>query len=325
MVGSSGRVCVECDNIAVGDGIDCKVALWSGAQMSVDTDLTPRRLTWIDFAMGVGVALTWGLGIVFAKAAIAHFPPILLMALRFTVTALALVWFVKIPRGQLWALFWIALVSAALQYSMTYSGLKGLDAGVAALVVQLEVPFLVLVGAVFLKERPGWRKWAGIALAFFGVYQIAGEPRISAAWGSVLLVVGGAFVWAIGQAMIRRLRDIDGLTVTAWVAVMATPQLFAVSLAVEHGHWQAIQSAGWVVWSTVLYLGLVMTALGYGLWYTLVRRNPVSQVAPFLLLLPVFAVMGGVVFLAEEMSARTLLGGAVVIAGVAVILTDRKE
>ena len=291
--------------------------------MPVATDIPPRRLTLIDLAMGVGVALTWGLGIVFAKAAIAHFPPILLMALRFAVTALVLVWFVRMPRGQMAALFLIALISAALQYSLTFTGLKGLDAGVAALIVQLEVPFLVLVGAVFLKEKTGWRKWAGIALAFFGVYQIAGEPRISAALASVLLVVAGAFVWAVGQAMIRRLRDIDGLTVTAWVAVMAAPQLLAVSLVVETGHWQAIQSAGWVVWATVLYLGLVMTALGYGLWYTLIRRNPVSRVAPFLLLLPVFAVLGGAVFLGEVMSAGTMLGGALVIAGVGIILTDR--
>ena len=94
------------------------------------------------------------------------------MALRFSVTALALVWFVRPPMAHMRALFVIALISAALQYSLTFTGLKGLDAGVAALVVQLEVPFLVLIGAVALKEKPGWRKWAGITLAFFGVYQI---------------------------------------------------------------------------------------------------------------------------------------------------------
>ena len=149
----------------------------------------PKRLSWLHIVMGVAVALTWGMGIVFSKAAIAHFPPILLMALRFSVTALVLVWFVRIPRGQLGALFGIALISAALQYSLTFTGLKGLDAGVAALIVQLEVPFLVLVGAVVLKEKPGLRKWAGIALAFFGVYQITGAPQISAAFGSVMLVL----------------------------------------------------------------------------------------------------------------------------------------
>ena len=51
----------------------------------------------LDILMGIAVPLVWGLGVVFAKAAIEHFPPILLMALRFTLTALVLVWFVKPP------------------------------------------------------------------------------------------------------------------------------------------------------------------------------------------------------------------------------------
>jgi O-acetylserine/cysteine efflux transporter len=291
--------------------------------MSISLDNPRPRLGLVDIALGITVALLWGMGIVFAKAAITHFPPILLMALRFTVTAFALVWFVRPPVAHLRALFLIALISAALQYSLTYTGLKGLDAGVAALIVQLEVPFLTLIGVLALKEQPGWRKWAGIALAFFGVYQITGEPRIADASASVLLVIGGAATWAIGQAMIRTLKDIDGLTVTAWVAVMAAPQLFVMSMIVETGHWAALQSATWVVWGAVLYLGLVMTALGYGIWYTLVRRNPVSQVAPFLLLLPIFTVIGGAVFLGESLGTQVLIGGAIVLAGVGLILLER--
>ena len=284
---------------------------------------TSLRLGWVDILMGLTVALTWGMGIVFAKAAIAHFPPILLMSLRFTVTSLALVWFVRPPWKHMAALCGIAFVASAIQYSLTFTGLKGLDASVAALIVQLEVPFLTLLGALALNEHTGLRKWAGIALAFFGVWQITGEPRISQAWGSVLLVVGGAFTCAIGQVMIRRLKDIDGLTVTAWIAVMAAPQLLVMSLIFEEGHAEAIARANWVVWAAVLYLGLVMTALGYGMWYTLIRRNPVSQVAPFLLLLPVFAIIGGILFLGESLSFQILLGGAIVIGGVALIMTDR--
>lgn len=277
-----------------------------------------------DIALGVSVALVWGMGIVFAKAAIGHFPPILLMALRFSVTALALVWFVRPPLAHLRALFGISLISAALQYSLTFTGLKGLDASVAALVVQLEVPFLVLIGAVALNERPGRRKWLGIAMAFAGVMLIAGAPRVAVAWGSVALVMGGAFTWAVGQGMIRALKDIDGLTLTAWIAVCAAPQLLIMSLIVETGHIVALQSAGWVVWSAVIYLGLAMTALGYGIWYSLIRRHPVSQVAPFLLMLPVFSVLGGVLFLGETLDLRTLLGGAIVISGVAVIVIERR-
>jgi len=283
----------------------------------------PARLGFVDICLGVAVALTWGLGLVFAKAAIAHFPPILLMAMRFSVTALAMVWFVRMPRGQMKNLFIIALISAAIQYSMTYTSLKWLDASVAGLVVQLEVPFLTLLGAVVLKEPTGPRRWAGIALAFVGVYLIAGEPRVAAQWGAVLLLMGGAATWAVGQVMIRQLRDISGLTVTAWIAVMAAPQLLVMSLIFETGHIEALRTAGPVVWGTVLYLGLVMTALGYGIWYTLVRRNPVGRVAPFLLLLPIFTVLGSLVFLDESLSTQTIAGGAIVLSGVALILTGK--
>lgn len=282
-----------------------------------------NRLSVADILVGICVAMVWGAGVVFAKAAIAEFPPILLMAFRFFVTALALVWFVRVPRGQLSKLFWVALIASAVQYSLTFTGLKWIDVSVAALVVQLEVPFLVLLGALVLNERPGIRKWVGILMAFLGVGLIAGEPKLGSAWFALVLVVGGALSWAVGQVMVRRLKSIDGLTVTAWVAVFATPQLLVMSLIFESGQWRAIQNADWIVWSAVLYMGLIMTALGYGLWYSLVRKHPVSLVAPFLLMLPVFSVLGGVVFLGERLSLQIAIGGVVVIAGVAFILLER--
>ncbi|MEM9604137.1 MAG: EamA family transporter [Pseudomonadota bacterium] len=276
-------------------------------------------LPWQHTLMGVAVAATWGMGLVFAKAAIEHFPPILLMALRFAVTALVLVWFVPRPVGQYRALFGITVVASAVQYSLTFSGLAGLDASITALVVQLEVPFLVLLGAVFLRERASRRKWMGIAVAFVGVAVIAGQPRLDGAWQSLALVVGGAFCWAVGQVLIRRLEAIDGLTLTAWMAVFAGGQLVVMSLLFEQNHVVALVEATPVVWAAVLYLGLVMTALGYGLWNSLIRRYPVGRVAPFLLLLPVFALLGGVAFLGEQLSLHTLAGGALVLAAVATI------
>ena len=67
-------------------------------------------------------------------------------------------------------------------------------------------------------------------------------------------------------------------------------------------------------------MGIVMTALGYGIWYHLLKKYDVNQVVPFLLLLPVTSIVGAVLFLGERPSIRILIGGAVVITGVAIIV-----
>jgi len=70
----------------------------------------------------------------------------------------------------------------------------------------------------------------------------------------------------------------------------------------------------------VAYLGLVMTVAGYGVWFTVLRRNPVSHVMPVLLLLPVFTIVFSVIILGERPSAGVLLGGVIVLVGVAMIV-----
>jgi O-acetylserine/cysteine efflux transporter len=275
--------------------------------------------------MGIMVAVIWGSGFLFAKVAIEHFPPILLMAMRFTVTALVLVWFVPIPRRQLPRLFWVALIGAAIQYSLTFTGLKHIYASTAIIVIQLEVPFAVLAAVIFLKDRVDMIKILGMGLAFIGVLIIAGEPHLQGDLFWVLVVASGAFMWAVGQVMIKSLGPVGGFTLIAWIAVFAAPQLYISSWLVERDQFEAIRSADWVVWAVVAYLGVIMTAVGYAIWYHLLGKYPVYQVAPFLLLLPVTTVLGGVLLLDEALTARLMIGGGLAIGGVAVINLIRKK
>ena len=269
--------------------------------------------------MAVAVAIIWGMGFVVAKAAMSHFPPILLMALRFTLAALCLVWFFRPPWPLLKDIFWVSLVGATIQYSLTFTGLAGLEVSTAALLVQLEVPFGILLAWLVLGDRITVGQLAGIALAFSGIVLIVGEPRLSGSWFHIALVAGGAFVWAAGQIMVKRLGKVGGFMLITWVTVLATPQLFIASWLLESGHLLAIRSASPQAWAAVAYLGLVMTALGYALWYRLLGLHPVSRVMPFLLLLPLTSVAGGIFFLGESLTVKILIGGICVLAGVTLI------
>jgi drug/metabolite transporter (DMT)-like permease len=284
-----------------------------------------QRMSATDVAKAIGVALIWGMGFVVAKGGTETFPPILMQAFRFVVTSAALVWFLPKPAGNMRWLLLATFVGATVQYALTFTGLSGLGAGVAALVVQTEVPFLVLLGALLMGERPTRRKWAGIGIAFAGVAVITGIGHLQGSLTSLFLVLGGAFTWALGQVLVRKLRGLNGLAVTGWIAVLAVPQLFLASFFFETGQRAAIIAAGPRVWLAVLYLGLVMQALGYAWWNALLIRHEVGQVAPFLLLLPIFSVLGGAFFLGEPLQPSRLIGGVIILAGVALITTDRRR
>ena len=277
----------------------------------------------LDILLAVMVATTWGLGITLAKLGLAQFPPILLMALRFTLTAVVLVWFVKPPWRLTGWIFLIALVAGTIQYSLTFNGLDRLDASTTVLILQLEVPFAAVMATIFLREHFGWRRFAGLVLGFAGVVLIAGEPRLQSDLIGVFLVLGGALTWGAGQVMVRALGKVGGFTLIAWVAVFAAPQLFVASYLFETDQIAAIQNADIQAWAVVAYLGLVMTAIGYAMWYHLLGTYPVNQVMPFLLLLPVVSVVFSVVLLGESPTSYVLGGGALVIVGVAITMLQR--
>ena len=271
------------------------------------------------------VPITWGFGYALTKIGMDQFTPLLLMSLRFGIAGLILVWFTKPPWGFMRELFIIAFIGSTIQYGFTYYGLKGIDVSTASILVQLEGPILALLSTLILKERLGWPRALGMGLAFTGVVVIAGEPRLSDSLDSVALVITGAVFWAIAQIMISRLKSLSGITILAWVAIIATPQMLLISLVIEEGQWESIKTANLVDWSIVFYLSFIMTVIGYSVWYHLLRICDVSKISPFLMLLPVTSIIAGMVLLEEQFTLAMGIGGLLVMTGVASTLIKWRE
>ena len=276
-----------------------------------------------DLLTAIAVPIIWGMGFVIAKAGLSHFSPILMMALRFSITAACLIYFFRPPLQLYRQIFWISLVSATLQYSLTFNGLNGIDASTAALLVQLEVPFGLVLAWLVFGERITLRQALGVFVAFAGAILIIGEPRLEGNLIYAFLVIAGAFTWAVGQIMIKKLGKVGGFHLLAGVALFAAPQMFLASWLFEDHQWQQVASASLAAWSSVVYLGLVMTALGYGLWYRLLGLYNVNQCMPFLLLVPMTSVCGGLLFLDEALTLKIAIGGGLAVLGVAMITVQR--
>ncbi|MGB8273816.1 MAG: EamA family transporter [Alphaproteobacteria bacterium] len=273
-----------------------------------------------DIAIAVLVMLIWGLNFAFAKAGLAELPPILMMTMRFTLVAAIVVPFVRRPNAPMGRVIALSFTLGFVHFSLLFTGLKGLDAAVAAIVIQLQVPFAVILAAFVLGDRPGWRRILGMVMAFSGVVIIFAHADVSGHLMPLALMLAAAMVWSIANFQIKALAGVDGLALNGWMALFAAPQLLLASIVFEHGQVEALQHATWRGFGAVVFMAVFATIVGYGLWYYLIRKYPMSLAMPFTLLGPVFGVAAGVVLLHEGLTLRMIAGSLVTITGVAVIV-----
>lgn len=275
-----------------------------------------------DVAIACAPPVLWALSYVLAKPAIAHFPPLFMVALAYAVSAVVLARRAIRSRTPAWAMFGIAAFGGAIQSSLIFGGLNKLPASTAILVVQSQVPFAILCAWLLCRERPGPRRLSGIAIVFVGIILIAGAPEAIAAPGALGAVLLGTLSWGLSQAMVRMFGRDDGPTTIGALTVYAAPQLLAASFLLERGQFDALRTATWDIWLALAVLAIGGYVVAYSIWYGLMGRYRVDQVTPFALLMPVVGVVAGAVLLGERLSGASILGGVIVLGGLAFAIVE---
>tara|TARA_B100000953_G_scaffold133213_1_gene110104 strand:- start:239 stop:1099 length:861 start_codon:yes stop_codon:yes gene_type:complete len=282
-------------------------------------------LSFRDILIAISVPILLGFGFVIAKPAMQYFPPYLLMGLRFTIPALILVWWFPIPKGLFLDLFKVSFIGSTLQYGLTYTGLNIIDASSAVLLIQLEVPFGIIIAFFLLKEIPSIKNIIGLGIAFIGVFILTGAPNLEGKFIGVLLTLSGAFTWSLGAVMAKPIsKKIGAFALMTWLCVFSGPILILVSVIFNGNPMQYILSANFYSWLTVIYLGLFMQPAAYGAWYYVLSRYPVNKVMPVLLLLPMVGLITAIFLLGEDPPKQVFLGGTIIVFGVAMILFGKK-
>ena len=281
-------------------------------------------MTAIDILTLLLVTLVWGFNFAVVKIGLAQLPPILFVSLRFFLVAALLLPFLKWPRHKRGLILLLGITLGVIHFSMFFLGVSGLEVSTAAIAIQLQVPFASILAAIVYRDRLGWRRLLGMAFAFAGVALVAGAPRSNPATGPLLLIIGAACFWSIASMIMKEIGDeLDVLSLNGWVAVIAAPLLLAVSAVFEHGHVGAILASDWRAWLSLLFQACLVTVFGYSVWYRMMRRFSLNQVMPFTLLVPVFGVLSGVIFLGDQVTHLMLFGAALTIAGIGIIVVRR--
>jgi len=285
-----------------------------------------------DRLLALFVVVCWGLNFPATALALEHFPPFFLVALRFSIIAIPTLLFIPRPKVPFRWLLGVGLGIGTLQFAFLYLGMAaGMPSGLASIVLQASAPFTVLIAGVWLRERITARQAAGIAIAVVGLGVIAFHRSQVAALLPVVLTLCGALGWAIGNVSSRKAQAPNALHLTLWMSVIPPLPMIAVALWVE-GPARIGDSLATVFTLEalpsvlgLLYIVIVATIVGYGIWNGLLSRYPSSTVAPFSMLVPVVGVLASWAAFGEVIDLTELLGGAAVVVGVLVSSYRRRS
>ncbi|UOY01590.1 EamA family transporter [Blastococcus sp. PRF04-17] len=287
--------------------------------------------------MGVLVALgtvylVWGSTYLAIKYVVeGGLPPFVAMGARFLLAGLVLTVPLLLVRGPaVFAMTRAQLITASVCGLFLLVGGNGLvavaeqdvDSGLAALLIAGTPLWVVLLRAA-LRDRPSVATVAGLLLGLVGVALlllpgVQGAARL----GPLLLVCLSSFLWSCGTVLATR-RPMPADPFVSTVVEMAVGGTTMVLLGSVGGEWGRLdlgrtEPSSWIAFG---YLVLVGSVVGYSAYVWLLARAPLSLATTYAYVNPAVAVALGALFLSEPLTSNVLIGGAVIIAAVAWVIT----
>ncbi|MBT1158144.1 EamA family transporter [Aminobacter anthyllidis] len=284
--------------------------------------MRPRHLL-----LALSIVLIWGVNFAIIKIGLKQVSPLALGVARFFLAAFPWVFFIKRPNVPLSMIATYGLLIFALQFGFLFTGMKiGMSAGLSSLILQLQVFFTIGLSMILLGERPTPWQLAGAALAFSGVGLVGLHIGGDVTMAGLLLLIAAAAAWGGGNVVSKQISqraaaapNVLGLVV--WGSLFALPPLLAVALILDPEHFvSSFTGLDWASVGSIGYIVYLSTLFGFAAWSGLLARYPVSTVAPFTLLVPVFGFLGSAVLLGEPLQDWKLVASSLVIVGLCINL-----
>jgi O-acetylserine/cysteine efflux transporter len=290
---------------------------------------TPSRaFAPLDFLQLISIAFIWGVNNILAKIAIDTLTPMLTLVFRFALVVPLLIFWMKPPPRERWKPFALMLLFVGpLHFGIQYVALALADE-IAPMVVamQLWAPASVVFAAIVLKEHVSRLRWAGVAVAFFGVAAMTFDPAVFAqGWPLAMVVIAAAF-YGLGTVLVRRIGGgVDAWSMQAWIAIATAPTMAVGSLLFERGQLEAIANAPLITWFAIAFGAIVSSIVANAFMFSLVQKYEVSRTTPYLLMTPVISFALAALVLGDTITPQILMGAAATMGGVALVaLAERR-
>jgi len=271
------------------------------------------------FALLGFICLIWAGNFLAAAWVVNQMEPLSFTVMRFVLVLVLLLPLLRPPARDQWLrLLLTCWTMGGIHFALLFIALgRSNDVSSIALLMQVYIPMSTLLAVLFLGEKIGWRTTLGILIAFGGVLLMNLDPLVLAQLDVVALVLLSALSLATGTMLMRRLEGIRVLNFQAWNALLSLPLLIGLTWILGRPVLPDLEVLSRPsVWGAIAYSAIGASILGHGGFYWLIQRHEVNKVTPYLLLVPVLAVLLGVLVWGDRPGPRLLIGGGMVLFGV---------
>lgn len=279
-----------------------------------------------DVALAVLVAAIWGFAFVATKIGLESFTPTQLTAIRFLVACLPILFVARPSVSWMW-LIGIGLILFAGQFLLLFFGMVyGMPPGIASVTMQTQAFFTILIAALILRDVPTAKQLVGIGISFLGLVLIGLSVGADLTYLGLGLTLGGALSWAVGNVLVKRIGNVDMLSLVVWASLVPPLPALAVSALIDDqaSLVTAVANASWMsIWSA-LYLGLVATVFAYAIWGKLLRDYSTALVVPFALLAPCAGAVSSAIVFGERFGTLRSAGMGLILIGLVLTVVSPK-
>ncbi|MEU7744412.1 EamA family transporter [Nonomuraea sp. NPDC049158] len=298
--------------------------------MASDTPDRPPLLVWSALVI---VYVVWGSTYLGIKIAVETIPPMLSGALRFVTAAVILGGFLVARKG--WAPFRMtraqfggaALVGLLLL--TTGNGLlavaeRSVSSGLAALLVA-SVPLWLVVFRIVARDRPKVLTLAGVLVGFGGVAALSlSGGGGSASTSGIVVVLVASLSWSVGSFLSARIPMPANSFAASTIEMLVGGAGLAVT-GLSVGERLDVTVVSGRSWAGLVYLILVGSLVGFTAYSWLLSNAPISLVSTYAYVNPAVAVLLGALVLSEHVTWQIMLGGLVILLGVALVVSTERR
>ncbi|QBF28870.1 hypothetical protein EXN22_25465 [Pseudomonas tructae] len=290
--------------------------------------MSSRKIATRDVIVILLVALLWGANFSFIGTSLGTVDPYMLTALRFFFCVFPLIFFLRKPQavGLKFIALYGLLFGAGMAWLLNLGIAWGVNPGIASLLLQFSAFFTVGWGVMFFGEKLNRIELGAIALALVGLGLVIHTSGDNLSITGVLFVLLAALCWSLCNIIIKLCGLKDAFAFLVWSCLFAIPALFLATYLVQGPtpFVQLFKGYEASAYFSIMYQAYISTLLGYWVWNKQMHKYPVSQIAPYSILVPIWGLVISWWVFEESTNAARLAAIGLTLSALALFISARR-